>query len=197
MTDPTLQDVIDDIVRNRNAESAPAANRDLLSDLSACFDGYPIRDCTDLDDDRSHHFVIVVACGSAEKFVGSLGEETALLRRLQEHAYVLIWLCLSVVAPYYIVGLMRRELRDNGEIVESYVLPQTDEQTALLHKAHGFAGDHGYVCVPSEYLEQAVPGIEMERGDTGKATVFTCLFADEEYLPLAPSQISWIAYPPP
>jgi hypothetical protein len=191
MTEPTLQDVIDAIARSRNAENAAAADRDWLSELSGCFDGYPVRDCTDLDCDRSHLFYIVIAHGSAEKFIGTFQEETALLRRLQGRAYYLLWLRLSVVAPYYIVRLMRCALGDNEEIVESDVLPETDEQMALLHKAHGFARDRGYVCVPSEYLERAVPGIEMKHAETGKVTVFTCLFADEEWLPSAPYR-EWV-----
>jgi len=189
MTDPTLQNVFDDIRRNLEAVHDPSADRNWSNDLARDFEGYPIVDRTDFDLDRSNLFLIVIAKGSSEKFIGTISEEIALLHRLEGNEYYILGLRLSVVAPYYLVRLMRRTLGDyerpgdNERLVDTDVLPQTDEQAELLRRAHAFARGRGFTSIPREYLEHLVPGVESERAGPGKTTVFYCLFADEEYLP--------------
>ena len=176
---PTLHNVIDDIRGNLKAVHVPSADRNWWIELNTYFEGYPIIDYTDFNYDKSHLFIIIIAHRSPENFnCGSRQQGIALLRRLDGHVYHYLWLRLSVVAPYYLVGLSRRTLGDDDEIVDTDVLPQNNEQLNLLRNAHAFARNHSFLSVPREYLEQLVPGVELELAKPGKVTVYNCLFAD-------------------
>lgn len=176
----TLKSLIEEIHQKWDRVIAPTANlQEWDRELQTEFVGYPVYNWTDdFNYSKCHTYEILLHKGIFYN-PGSLAEEQRLIRQLGGYKYSIL-LKLSVIAPYYLVQVLRRELDNNGQVSEQAVEPKTPLHVQMLQRAKQFAEYHGFKQLPRDYLSQLVPDVKLELAETGTVTVYNCLFEDQD-----------------
>jgi hypothetical protein len=174
-----LQTLRDEILARRDEIAAPSADRMRWDDtLHAIFTGYTLVNWTDFNYGKCHTYEILMPRGSTAS-PASVEEEQQLLRALGGSRASLL-LKLSVVAPYYLLCIVVRDIDAYDESIrERYVQPRGAEERELWARAVGFAEQHRFSSIDLESLSAPVSEIEMELAEPGTVMVYNCLFEDQ------------------
>jgi hypothetical protein len=176
----TLNSLIEEIHQQLDKVINPTADvQEWNRKLQAEFLGFPVYNWTDDFNYSKCHTYEILLHKDILSNPGSLAEEQRLIRRLGGRKYSIL-LKLSVVVPYYLVQLLRRELDTDGQVIEQAVEPETHLHIQMLQRAQQFAEYHGFKRLPRNYLSQLVPDVKLELADPGTVTVYNCLFEDQD-----------------
>lgn len=179
----TLDSVIGDIQRRWAWVVSPRADRTLDdwawdAPLAREFAGSTIWNLGDgFNYSKCYTYGIPLYAGS-HRYPESLTEERQLISAAGGALDILL-LKLSVVAPYYIVKLVRRTVGSGGQIEESEVIADDSKHIEFVGRARQFAVTRGFAEIPSSMLNAVVPGAELDLAPVGQVTVYNCLFEDE------------------
>jgi hypothetical protein len=160
----------------------PSADRGRWDDiLRAIFAGYTLVNWTDVNYGKCHTYEVMMPRGSTAA-PGSLEEEQQLVRALGGSRASLL-LKLSVIAPYYLLCVVVRDLEAHAESVrERYVQPRSAEEQDLWTRAVEFAEQHGFSAIDLESLSAPISEIEIELAEPGAVIAYNCLFEDQANL---------------
>lgn len=174
-----LQTLRDEILARRDEIAAPSADRMHWDDaLRAVFTGYTLVNWTDFNYGKCHTYEVLMPRGSTTS-PGSFEEEQQLQRAIGGSRASLL-LKLSVIAPYYLLCVVVRDIDAQDESVrERSVQPRGVEDRELWARAVGFAAQHGFSAIDLESLSAPISEVEMELAEPGTVTVYNCLFEDQ------------------
>lgn len=170
--------LIEEVRRGLARLESPGDPNRWTDDLAREFSGHTVVNWTDFSYGNCHSYEIMLAAGQYAR-PGSKAEELELLRRLGG-SRKLVWLKMSVVLPRYVACLLSRSADVNGEIVDTEIDRPAGDEAELLGRAWRFAESRGFQAIGAEELRQVVPGVQLELAPAGKATVYNCLFEDED-----------------
>jgi len=141
------------------------------------FEGYPVFDWTDdFNYSKCHTYEVVLHLFDLQKPKSS-SDLTELVRKMEGAIYSII-LKVSVIQPYYLIGLLKRSAGENQKITEKLILPQCNLHQDMLTRLEKLVENERFQKIQRELLKISVPEINLELAQF--VTVYNCLFEDQD-----------------